>query len=164
VSPTKGTVLVFGIVALFLTVEGEIAQNQVARGGEWISWTAAQRSSYVYGYLNGYMKGTVDACNAADDLFEVGQPHRLGDEQHPTDIPSGRCLAHMDREFSKAKFVSSGLDAGAYTSVITDFYTKNPEFQGIPFDTLLLLLSDKKHKAVEELHDMALKGQIRPPR
>ena len=35
-------------------------------------------------------------------LFEVGQPHRLGDKDHPTEVPSGRCLAHHG-EFSKAK-------------------------------------------------------------
>jgi hypothetical protein len=109
------------------------------------------------------MKGTIDACNAADELFEVGQPHRLGDEHHPTEIPSGRCLEHMDREFSKVRFVKSGTDGGAYTSVVTDFYTKYPEYKGIPFTTLLLLLSDKKHKTVEELYEMARKGELRPP-
>jgi len=70
---------------------------------------------------DGYMLGSYCACDLADQLFEVGQPHRLGEKDHPTELPSGRCLAHRS-EFSKAKLDEKGqFDVGAYTDVITAF-------------------------------------------
>jgi hypothetical protein len=144
-----------------LSAQVHLKQTDLEMGQQWLSWTSAQRNSYVYGFIDGYMKGTVDACLAADELFEVGQPHRLGDEHHPTEVPSGRCLARVDREYSKGKLTESGMDTSAYTSVITEFYTKHPEYRRVPFSSLLLLLSDKKHKTAEELYAMALKGEIR---
>jgi hypothetical protein len=144
------TVLLIGTFAvLFLNLEAQVRVDQLERGGEWLSWTPAERNTFVVGFIDGYMKGTIDACHAADELFEVGQPHRLGDEHHPTEVPSGRCLAHVDRNYSKIRFANSATDASAYTAVITDFYTKHPEYSGIPFIKLMLLLSDKNHKTTE---------------
>lgn len=141
----------------------KVSEGQIARGGEWLSWTPEQRNKYAYGFIDGYMKGTVDACHAADDLFEVGQPHRLGDENHPTEVPSGRCLAYVDRIYSKPKFTDSGIDTSPYAAVITEFYIRHPEYRGIPFFELMTLLTERKHKTVDQIYDMAVKGEIRPP-
>ena len=163
-------VLVAAVLALTVncgrknrTVLTKVSDDQIERGGEWLSWNLAQKNAYTYGFLDGYMKGTLDACNAADELFEAGQYHRLGDEHHPTEVPSGRCLAQIDREYSKVRFTDSGVDASAYSAVISEFYTRHPEYKGIPFPSLMLLLTDKKHKTADQIYEMAVKGEIRPP-
>jgi hypothetical protein len=58
------------------------------RGGDWLSWTQSERNRYVIGFLDGYLMARHTACIAADSLFEVGQPHRMGDEQNPTEYPT----------------------------------------------------------------------------
>jgi hypothetical protein len=68
-------------------------------------------------------------------------------------------------EYSKAKYTeASGLDVTAYTDVITEFYTKHPEYQGVAFVSLMKLLSDRNYKTADQLYEMALKGEIRPLR
>ena len=90
------------LAALSVTAPAQNLPMLHGRGGEWLSWTPMQRTAYVQGFADGYMIGFWEACELADQLFEVGQPHRLGDKDHPTEVPSGRCLAHRG-EFSKAK-------------------------------------------------------------
>ena len=128
-----------------------------------MSWTTNERNRYIDGFISGYLKARLAACNAADNLFEVGHPHQLGDDQHPTEVPSGRCLAAVDT-YSRYKFVNSSIDFTAYTNVITEFYTKHPEYQGIPFPHLIEVLSDKKCSTADQLYQMALKGELRPVR
>ncbi len=148
---------------VIICVAAQVRPEQLERGGEWLSWSQGERNAYVYGLISGYLKGSLEACNAADALFEVGQGHRLGDEQHPSEIPSARCLARRDN-YSKCKYISSTVDCSPYTTVITEFYTKHHEYQGIPFPNLMDSLSDSKHKTTDQLYQMALKGEIRPIR
>ena len=157
-----------GIGALItLAVIGLVAQvrtDQVDRGGEWLSWSPGQRTTYVDGFITGYLQGSQIACYVSDELFEVGKPHRLGDQRDPGDLPSARCLARME-EYSKAKYTEgSGPDFTAYTGVITKFYTEHPEYRGIPFVNLMKSLSDRAYKTADQLYQMALKGELRPLR
>jgi hypothetical protein len=138
----------------------KVHTEQIERGGEWMSWTPTERNRYVFGYLDGYLLARSRACNAADKLFEVGMPHRLGDDQHPTEIPSGRCLAAVD-EYSRFKYKDSTLDFSIYANPITEFYTKHPEYQGVPFPFLMEFLSDKKCSTGDQLYQMALAGKLR---
>ena|ERR1700693_1838301 len=139
--------------------DGRVHTEQIDRGGEWLSWSQRERERYVYGFLDGWMKSRVTACGETDKLFEVGQPHRMGDEQHPTDIPSGRCLAAVDT-YSRFKYTDSTLDVSVYSKPITEFYTKHPEFEGIPFPFLLEYLGDNKCSTSEELYRTALAGKL----
>jgi hypothetical protein len=141
----------------------QVRPERIERGGEWLSWSTNERNKYVDGFISGYLKARVTACNAADNLFEVGQSHRLGDDQHPTEVPSGRCLAAVDT-YSRYKYVNSAIDFTAYTNVITEFYTKHPEYEGIPFPLLIEVLSDKKCSTADQLYQLALKGELRPVR
>jgi len=149
------------IVVLLLTSckPDRIRPEQIERGGEWLSWTPNERNEYVYGYLDGYLMGRNRACAAADKLFEVGQPHRLGDDQHPTEVPSGRCLAALDN-YSRAKYNGSPLDFSVYTNPITEFYTKHPEYLGIPFPFLMEFLSDEKCTTADQLYQQAREGRL----
>jgi hypothetical protein len=128
-------------------------------GGEWLSWTPVQRNTYVYGLVDGYLMGFLRACYLADQLFETDKPHRLGDEHHPTDMPSGRCIAHRG-EFSKKSLDKEGhLDVSAYTDVITAFYKDHPSCRDFPFALLLQSLSSK-YETADRLYELALKGGL----
>ena len=137
----------------------QLRPEQLERGGEWLSWSQSERDRYVYGFLDGWMKSRMTACGETDKLFEVGQPHRMGDEQHPTDIPSGRCLAAVDT-YSRFRYADSALDISVYSKPITEFYTKHPEYAGIPFPFLLEYLGDKKCSTSDGLYRMALTGKL----
>jgi hypothetical protein len=137
----------------------KIRLDQTERGREWLSWNKNERNRYVYGYLDGYMLARARTCDAADELFEVGMPHKLGDEQHPTEMPSGRCLAAVDT-YSRFKYKDSKVDLSVYANPITEFYTKHPEYLGIPFPFLMEFLSDKKCSTADQLYEMAREGKL----
>jgi hypothetical protein len=100
------------------------------------------------------------ACDVANQLFEVGKPHRLGNGHDPEDMPSARCLARM-ADYSKFKLEETGVDVSAYTTVITEFYTKRPEYRGLPITYLMESLSDSKYKTADQLFQAARNGEIR---
>ena len=146
--------------ALCLGVSAQTKPMLHGRGGEWLSWTPGQRTAYVQGFAGGYMIGFHNACDLADQLFETGQPHRLGDEHHPTEVPSGRCLAHRG-EFSRAKLdEKEQVDVGTYTNVITAFYEKHPVCRDFPFPFLLQYLSST-FATEDELYEKAVKGGLK---
>jgi hypothetical protein len=147
-----------GLLMISCRVE-KIHTQQIERGGEWLSWNQTERDRYVYGFLDGWMKSRMTACRETDELFEVGQAHHMGDDQHPTDIPSGRCLAAIDT-YSRYKYTNSTLDVSSYSKPITEFYAKHPEYAQIPFPFLLEYLGDKKCKTSDELYQMALAGKL----
>jgi hypothetical protein len=157
-----GVVLILVVV---FCVAAQVRPDQLDRGGEWLSWSPGERATFVDGFISGYRQGSQGACDVAQELFgEPGKKYRLGDEHHPSEIPSARCLARME-EYSKAKYTeTSGPDFSAYADVITEFYTKHPEYQGIPFVNLLKLLSDRNYKTADQLYGMALKGELHPIR
>ena len=122
-------------------------------GDEWIAWTQGERNAYVIGSIEGYWRASHDACRLADDLFEVGKRHRLGQE------PSGRCQNHLEN-YSKMRMINSSVDVCAYTSVITEFYGKHPEFRNIPKGYLMSFLTDQKYKTADQLSEMAMRKEI----
>jgi hypothetical protein len=154
-------------IALLLIIASgaQVGPVQLDRGGEWLSWSSRERAEYVDGFIAGYLQGSHQACEAAEDLFaDPKASYRLGDENHASEMPSARCLARTEK-YSKAKYrEGSGLDLTAYTEVITNFYTNHPEYRGIPFVNLLRLLSDGTNKTAEQIYQMALRGELRPLR
>jgi len=150
------------VVGIILLVElcgcaaAQETPEQLGRGGEWLSWTPVQRDAYVYGLVDGYLMGFYRARDLADQLFETDKPHRLGDDQHPTEVPSGHCLAHRG-EFSKTSFDKEGHpDVSAYTNVITAFCKDHPSCRAFPFAFLLEALSSK-YTTADQLYERALK-------
>jgi hypothetical protein len=146
--------------ALCLTASAQTNPMLHGRGGEWLSWTPVQRTAYAQGFADGYMLGFYRACDLADQLFETGKPHRLGDKDHPTEVPSGRCLAHRG-EFSRTKLDDKGqFDVSAYTDVITAFYEKHISCRDFPFPFLLQALSSE-YATADQLHESALKSGLK---
>lgn len=152
------------VVLVIICVSAQVRPDQFGRGGEWLSWSPAERKTYIDGFVSGYFQGSHQACDVAQELFGTDKAYRLGDEHHPSEMPSARCLARME-EYSKARYTeASGPDFSAYADVITEFYTKHPEYQGIPFVNLMKSLSDRNYKTADQLYQMALKGELRPVR
>ncbi len=120
-------------ISMIICMAAQVQTGHVDRGGHWLTWTADQRNIFVVGLISGYQMGSLKACNSADELFEIGQPHSPGDKQHPTNTPSGRCLAVVDK-YSRCvlKESNSSLDCSTYSDTITEFYTKHPEYQSCP--------------------------------
>jgi hypothetical protein len=157
-----GGFLIF--VAVFC-VAAQLRPDQMDRGGEWLSWSPRERDTFVDGFISGYRQGSQGGCDVAQELFgKPGKMYRQGDEHHPSEISSARCLA-LTEKYSKARYTeTSGPDFSAYTDVITEFYRKHPEYQGIPFVNLLKSLSDRDYKTADQLYGMALKGELHPIR
>jgi hypothetical protein len=124
-------------------------------GNLWLSWSQSERRTYMFGMLEGYGAARHDACLTADQLFEVGQPHRLGDETHPTEVPSGRCLAATDTysHFQMSDFSEARYDS--YVNEVTEFYTRYPKYRKVLFPLLFDHLRDRNFKTVDQLAAMA---------
>jgi hypothetical protein len=135
------------LVVLLLVAGRALASSpQPGTGEEWLLWTTEQRNTFIEGYVTGYMRGTRKACNVARDLYVADKSQRPGED------PSGPCLARLE-SYSKR--------SDAYITVLTDFYTSHPEYRGIPSAYLLEFLGDSRFKTADQLHQMALKGEIR---
>jgi hypothetical protein len=158
----RGAVAFAVLLVSCAVAQVNLQQNEIERGGQWLLWSSGQRITYVRGFITGYQRGFHRACELADELFEVGKKHRLGDEEHPSQLPSARCLARMET-YSKVSYAEAlEGDFTAYTSVITEFYSHHPEYRGIPFMNIMKLLGDSSFKTADQLYQMALKGEIRP--
>jgi hypothetical protein len=143
--------LTVGTLALVLIVLTHAAPQSTPRrpssDDKWLSWSAETRATFVAAYLDGYQSGTFNGCNAAGELFEVGKTFSNLD-----DLPVRRCNR-------KAKHFSK--ETNDYISVLTDFYTRHPQFRNIPHFYLLENLIDGQYKTGDEIYQAALKGQIR---
>jgi hypothetical protein len=155
---TRILLAVIFCMGLMLLVAGAASASEGPHAGQlWLAWTPAERNIFVQGVIEGYWKGSQTACKLADDLFEVGKPHRLGQS------PSGRCEARLE-QFTKIKNTDSGPDLSAYTTVITEFYEKHPEYQNVPAGYLLFALGDPNYVTADHLYHMVLKGDLHPIR
>jgi hypothetical protein len=121
-------------------------------GLQWLSWTPAERESFVDGYIQGYGHGVVEACSAADDLFEKDKQRVFGHDNVPSTFPSARCHKSV-AEYSNVKIsLSTGPDFSSYTTVITEFYTKHPEYRDTPHTRLMKFLAGEKTLTADDLY------------
>jgi hypothetical protein len=146
------------------SITAQLKPSQFGRGDEWLSWRPEQRQGYVFGYIDGYLGGTSSSCNLADELFETGKPHTLGDGHRPSDQPSARCLARrgeFSKFFSDRNVLKDGhLDVSMYTDVITEFYEKHGNCREYPFSMLMENLSSK-YSTADELYGAASRGELK---
>ena len=151
------SLLLAGLLAIVLSgcSKPKLTSDQRFKGDEWLSWSPAERHIYVVGMIDGYLRARLDACRTADDLFEVGKPHRLGHGNDPGEFPSARCLAATDTysRFRAGDFSDSSTDT--YTSVLTQFYEKYPQYRMLPFPLLADYLRDRNFKTADQLADIA---------
>jgi hypothetical protein len=138
-------------------LEGTARHN----GKQWLAWDVYERDDFISAYIDGYQFGVLDACDVTDRLLDL-KPSRT--YEHAKDeivLPSGVCRKGAPH-YSKFKFVETGdADLGAYTGVLTRFYTAHPEYQNIPFEYLMQYLSDEQNKTADDLYNMAKAGEMR---
>ena len=157
-SSKRNGLMVTGLLLLFAAICGSQSQTservELFRhpGLQWLSWTSQQRENFVYGYIEGYGHGMNEACLAADNLFEKDKPRVFGHDDVPSTFPSDRCRASV-AQYSNVKVdLSKGPDFTAYTTVITEFYTKHPEYRDTPFALLMESLAGTKSLTAEEIY------------
>jgi hypothetical protein len=125
----------------------------IGAGKEWLGWTPSDRNSYVRGFIEGYWRGTNGACMLADELFEVGKSQQLGRG------PSARCQASLET-YTRIKTPDSAPDFTAYTTVITELYTKYPELQDIPVVFIMRFLTDQNFKTADQIFQIEAKREV----
>jgi hypothetical protein len=139
-------VAALSIFALFWAF-GQTSGPPRGRGEEWLSWSPEQRLVFVGAYLQGYLMGKLDGCNAAGELFEQHKAVR-----DPDDLPERRCFRH-------AKGYSRNADE--YATLIAAFYAKHVEHRDMPVDYFMLLFTDDRYKTVTDIEEGIRKGEVR---
>ena len=130
----------------------------------WLSWSPGQRENFVLGYLQGYGHGVVEACRAADDLFDKGKPRLIGHDGVPSTFPSARCRASV-ATYSNFKIdLAKGPHLGAYTTPITEFYTNHPEYRDFEFTLLMEYMSGAKSVTANDLYGRVTGWESAPPK
>jgi hypothetical protein len=122
-STNRNFFLKIGILVFTATILTSIGARDQSRrpsqgqqaGEQWLSRTQQARTDFVDAYLAGYLGGKSDACTAAAEILDGGKP--VSDLREDV---SQRC-------FQQAK--SYSREVGDYVSVLTEFYTKYPQFR-----------------------------------
>ena len=146
----SGAVLMFLAVLVGLTLTSarpQVSAAQSGRGQEWLSWSPRERRVFVAAYLDGYSRGTIDACSAAVSLFAPQKPYSSLE-----DDPERKCFNH-----------SKGYrqNAGDYATLLTDFYRKHAEHLDIPVEYFMLLFTDDRYKTVGDIEKGISNGDVR---
>lgn len=132
-------------------------------GLQWLSWTPAERENFVYGYIQGYGHGMNEACLAADDLFEKDKPRVIGHDDAPSTFPSARCRVSVAQYSNVEVNLSSGPDFSPYTTAITEFYKKYPQYRDTPFTRLMEMLTGAKTVTADELYSKLIMWKSEDP-
>ncbi len=147
-----GSLLLFSIISASQSQTSDRVQLFQHPGLLWLSWSAPERENFVYGFIQGHGHGVVEACRGAGDLFERDKSHRLGHDDVPSTFPSARCRARV-AQYSNLKIdLSKGPDFSAYTTVITEFYTKHPEYRDTPLTLLMESLEGAKGLTADDIY------------
>jgi len=131
----------------FAGTHAQVSHRGQGTGEEWLSWSADERIVFVGAYLQGYLMGKTDACEAAAELFQAHKKFTNLEQD-----PSRRCFRHA-KDYSRS--------AAEYAPLITDFYTKHPEHRDIPVDYFMLLLTNDQYKTVGDIEQGIQKGEVR---
>ena len=102
------------------------AQRVCCQGDLWLKWSQAARTSYVWGYTEGFTKGQRDGCQSIQDSKDRIQT------KCPKEEP----------DFSR------GSDS--LVSSVTEFYTRYPKDRDIYIDEILDLLG--KGLSLDQIH------------
>src|SRR5579863_5017937 len=108
---------------------------------------ACTANPFVGAYLQGYLMGKTDGCEAAVEVFEQGK--KITDLEQD---PDRMCFRHA-KGYSRP--------AGAYARLITAFYEKHPEHRNIPVDYFMLLFTDSSYKTLADIEQGIRKGDVR---
>lgn len=145
-------------LATLVNMAAQVRPDQWDQGGQWLSWSQEKKITYVAGFVDGYLSGTYALCHAVDKLFEVKDRSRVSSQAMPGSESSVLCLAARN-DYSK-QYSGSGADFSPYADIITEFYTRHPDYAAVPFPELMLFLGDGKCDSADQLYQRALKGEL----
>ncbi len=135
------------------------ARFTIDSGDEWRSWSPAQRTGYVEGFLDGRLSGLGQACDAADwQSYDIPGGSKLSPEM----VQLCQQKIKTYTRFTPIDQLMRGapLDVTAYTSVLDAFYA-HPECRVMPFPTILNHLNDEEYMSGDELYEY-LRGGANP--
>jgi len=145
------------ILAFFSTCKRQLSDSERVEllrhpGQEWLSWTVQEREIYIRGLIDGYDGGVSSACRATDGILEGDLQQVNGHDKTAGSSSSQRCFAAV-AQYSRVKVnLSTGLDLSAYTSVITEFYTRHPESRNVLVTTLMMYLRSPNVVTSDDLY------------
>jgi hypothetical protein len=153
---------VFLLVGLLIALSSRrpAAQVQASPGAQWLSWTASDKNAYVHGFIDGYLNGTTEICKVADDFSKGGNTTSSADLPQTNLSASAACYARRG-DFSRQYSGPAGVDFSLYGNIITEFYTKHPQYRAISFPKLMLSLRDGASNSADQLYRKALQGDLR---
>jgi hypothetical protein len=131
------------------------------RGAQWMGWDDLRRDAFVVSYVDGYKSGTADACRGIDQSLDLkaGKIPEHGKDEIVT--ASGVCRVNATDYSHCTPGAPEGEVCGYYTRTITQFYSKHPEYQNIPYEYLMTYMTDKENKTADQLYAKAKYGEIR---
>jgi hypothetical protein len=151
--------LLLGLV-IALSYPNPATQVQTDPGAQWLSWSTSEKNAYVAGFIDGYRTGTTEICKAADQFLKAGSISSGGGQPETNSSASAACFA-SGGDYSKQYSGKAGVDFSVYANMITEFYTKHPDYRAISFRKLLLSLRDGASNSEDQLYQKALHGDLR---
>lgn len=162
-----GKTVAFGLIwACFLGCNAQALSSATATpprfsGAQWLGWSGLTRDIFVFAFIDGYKQGVSDACRTGDRLFDFKNGVIPAHSKDEIPSPSTQCRANSG-QYSHCRIgAPEGQACGAYTDIITSFYTKHPEYRKIPFEYLMQYLTDEEDKNADELYSIAKSGAMR---
>ena len=152
-----GSLLVGLVIAL--SYLKPVAQRQASPGGQWLSWTASEKNAYVGGFIDGYLTGTTEICQAAGHFLKGENICSSDDRWETPSSASAACFA-SGGDYSKQYSGKAGVDFSVYANIITEFYTQHPDYRVVSFRKLMLSLRDGGCNSEGQLHQKALQGDL----
>jgi hypothetical protein len=138
----------------------QATSEQVSPGAQWLAWSAKERGTYVNGFIEGYQTGTMELCKSADQFFKAGDPSTSSRPAASEVSASAACYAGRG-DYSKQYASSAWMDFSVYVNIISEFYTKHPEYRDTPFSRLMLSLRDGASNNEGQLYQKATRGELR---
>jgi hypothetical protein len=128
-------------------------------GEQWLSWSAAEKGTFVIAFLQGYGDGISSGCNSAEETLSKVELKDTKDNRYYI-FDAADCRSQVPI-YTKLKLrTSAEPDTSAYANVITGFYENYPQYRNIPYIYLMQLLKGENPPGVNELYSMAQTGKM----
>jgi hypothetical protein len=125
-----------------------------------LSWTASEKHAYVGGFIDGCLSGTTAICQAAGHFLKGGNIRSSGARPETPSSASAACFA-SGGDYCKQYSGKAGVDFSVYANIITEFYTKHPDYRAVSFRKLILSLRDGACNSEGQLYQKAVRGDLR---
>lgn len=136
-----------GLASVLLILSCHRDPPRIGSGDEWLSWSRAQKETYVIAYIDGHAVGQQRICQNLDQQGWLLKPTTNFNSN-----VSEPCQAlKTDYSHIDPKFFGHNEAVDPYVAVIDDFY-KHPECRVMPFVVLLENLNDEQFKSGDELY------------